>query len=88
MFIMFGNTCLEVAEVAWFVIYAEPGDEGVEIWYDEVDSLKEVDEEKAVFIYKKEEVGDETIGLMKALVDAAKQGVGFQKVRVELVPKD
>ena len=72
--------------MAWFVIYAEPGDEGVKVWYDEVGSLREVDEEKAVFIYRKEEVGDETINLMKALVDVAKRGVGFQKVRVELVP--
>ncbi|MCD6131757.1 MAG: hypothetical protein J7J61_06625 [Candidatus Hydrothermae bacterium] len=66
----------------WFVIYEENG----EICWKEVESLKEIDEEKAKAIYKEEEFGETFINLLKAAIDIVRAHVPLERIEIVLVP--
>ena len=66
----------------WFVVYEENG----EICWKEVESLKEIDEEKATAIYKEEEFSEEFTNLLKATIEAGRMDISLEKVGITLMP--
>ena len=66
----------------WFVVYEENG----EICWKEVESLKEIDEEKAKAIYKEEEFGGAFINLLKATIDIGRAHVPLERIGIVLMP--